>query len=159
MTTLTSMLEKVRENVDSYHSEWFETVSDTERETQLLVRLSTFEGVPVFDHLLPELNTRFSSHQKTSLQGLHLVPSQLVKESLATVTNKVLELGQLYEVDLPSVSALISELHSWYTRWKSRMAVLHFLLWLQLAEDLRLLPQHQGYDHGVVYSPRNVLLR
>ena len=75
--------------------------------------------VPVLDHLLAELNTRFSSHQKTALQGLHLVPSLLVKGSLATVTNKVLEVGQLYEVDLPSVSALKSELHSWYTRWKS----------------------------------------
>ena len=47
------------------------------------------------------------------------MPSLLVKESLATVTNKVLEVGQLYKVDLPSVSALRSELHSWYTRWKS----------------------------------------
>ena len=73
----------------------------------------------MLDHLLAELNTRFSSHQKTALQGLHLVPSLLVKESLATVTNKVLEVGQFYEVDLPSVSALKSEVHSWYTRWKS----------------------------------------
>ena len=68
--------------------------------------------VPVLDHLQAELNTIFNSHQKTALQGLHLVPLLFVKESLATVPNKVLEVGQLYEVDLPSVSALKSELHS-----------------------------------------------
>ena len=28
VTTLTSMLEEVRENVDSYHSNWFKTVCD-----------------------------------------------------------------------------------------------------------------------------------
>ena len=149
VTTLTSTLEEVRENVDSYHSEWFKTVSDMCGEVGTTPSMPRICGrqrhrastpasspseyfrriitVPVLDHLLAELNTRFGSHQKTALQGLHLVPSLLVKESLATVTNKVLEVGQLYEVDLPSVSALKSELHQMEV-YGERMAVLHFLL-------------------------------
>ena len=74
--------------------------------------------VPILDHLLAELDRRFSSHQKTTLQGLYLVPSVLVREDLSTVSSVVMKVGELYAVDLPDVSSLSSEIHNWYTKWK-----------------------------------------
>ena len=75
--------------------------------------------VPILDHLLAELDRRFSSHQKTALQGVYLVPSVLVTEDLSTVSSVVMEVGELYDVDLPNSSSLSSEIHNWYTKWKS----------------------------------------
>ena len=84
--TLTSSLKQVRENVDSYHSRWFETVSKMCNEvgtTPSMTRISDHQRhrlsipasnpseyfrrtitVPILDHLLSELDKRFSSHKK-----------------------------------------------------------------------------------------------
>ena len=69
--------------------------------------------VPILDHLLSELDKRFSSHQKTPFQGLYLVPSVLVTEDLATVYSVVVKVGELYAVDLPNVSSHSGEIHNW----------------------------------------------
>ncbi len=87
--TLTSSLKEVRENVDSYHSKWFETISAIcsevgtvpampricsrqRRAHQQSILLSTTKEQSQF---LAELDRRFTSHQKTALQGQYLVPS------------------------------------------------------------------------------------
>ena len=57
--------------------------------------------------------------KKLLFQGLYLVPSVLVAEDLATVSSVVMEVGELYAVDLPNVSSLSGEIHYWYTKWKS----------------------------------------
>ena len=75
--------------------------------------------VPILDHLLSELDKRFSSHQKAAFQGLYLVPSVLVTEDLATVSSVEMEVGELYAVDLPNMFSLSGEIHNWYTKWKS----------------------------------------
>ena len=75
--------------------------------------------VPILDHLLSELDKRFSSHQKTAFQGLYLVPSVLVTEDLATVSSVMMKVGQLYAVDLSNISSLSGEIHNWYIKRKS----------------------------------------
>ena len=75
--------------------------------------------VPILDHLLSELDKWFSSHQKTTFQGLYLGPSVLVTEDLASVSSVVMKVGELYAVDFPNVSSLSGEIHNWYTKWKS----------------------------------------
>ena len=75
--------------------------------------------VPFLDHLLSELDKRFSSHQNTAFQGQYLVPSMLLTENPATVSCLVMKVGKLYSVDLPNVSSLSGEIHNWYTKWKS----------------------------------------
>ena len=76
--------------------------------------------VPILDHLLSELDKRFSSHKKNpAFQDLYLVPSMLVTEDLATVSSMVMEVRELYAIDLPNVSSLCGEIHNWYTKWKS----------------------------------------
>ena len=139
METLTSSLKKVRENVDTHHSEWFETISEMCRNigtTPSIPRICSRQRhrtntpastpseyfrrtitVPILDHLLAELNRRFSSHQTTALQGLYLVPSVLVTKDLPTISKVVIEAGEFYAVDLPNVSSLKSEIHNWYTKW------------------------------------------
>ena len=133
---MTSSLKQVRESVDSYHSRWFETISEMCSEgTPSMPRICGHRAstpasnpseyyrrtitVPILDHLLAELARRFSSHQKIALQGLYLVPAVLVTEDLSTVSSVVMKVGELYAVDLPNVSSLSSEIHNWYTKWKS----------------------------------------
>ena len=138
---LTTSLKKVRENVDSHHSEWFMTVTDmcsTVGTTPSIPRICGRQHhrpntpastpseyfrrtitVPILDHLLAELNRRFNSHQTTALQGLYLVPSVLVTKDLPSVSKMIMETGEFYAVDLPNVSSLKSEIHNWYTKWKT----------------------------------------
>ena len=89
-----------RENVDYYHSRWFETISEMCREVGVVPSTPRICGcqhhrtntpasdpseyftrnitVPIMDRLLAEL----SSYQKTAFQGFHLVPAVLVMEDL-----------------------------------------------------------------------------
>ncbi len=139
--TLTSTLKAVREEVDTYHSEWYKTVTDmcaTVGTTPSIPRTCGRQRhrantpastapeyfkrtitIPILDHLLAELGRRFSSHQKTALQGLYLVPSVLVTNDLPSISKVVMEVGEFYAVDLPNISSLKSELHNWYTKWKT----------------------------------------
>ena len=145
-------LKKVRENVDSHHSEWFMTVTDkcsTVGTTPSIPRICGHQRhrpntpastpseyfrtitVPILDHLLAELNRRFNSHQTTALQGLYLVPSVLVTKDLPSVSKMIMETGEFYAVDLPNVSSLKSEIHNWYMKWQTEKRTtvhLHFLL-------------------------------
>ena len=139
--TLTSSLKQVRESIDSYHNRWFETISEMCSEVGTAPSIPRICGlqrhrantpasnpseyyrrtgtVPILYHLLAELARWFSSHQKTALQGLYLVPAVLVTEELSTVSGVVMKVGALYAVDLPNASSLSSEIHNWYTKWKS----------------------------------------
>ena len=75
-------------------------------------------SIPLLDHLLAEMKSRFSKHQQTALFGLTIVPSVLVSIPPQNLSVKVQELGQLYESDLPSPDCLESELHSWQLKWR-----------------------------------------
>ena len=75
-------------------------------------------SVPLLDHLISEIESRFSSHKQAALQGLYLVPAVLV--SFEEIVPKVRQLGELYLSDLPFSSSLQSELHSWYLKWKEQ---------------------------------------
>ena len=139
--TLTSSLKNIRENVDTHHNEWFESVSEmcssvgttpsmprtcarqrhrtntpASTPSEYFKRTIT---IPILDHFLVELDRRFSSHHQTAIQGLHLVPSVLVTNDLQTVSKAVVEAGEFYAVDLPNLSSLKSEVHNWYTKWKT----------------------------------------
>ncbi len=71
----------------------------------------------MLDHLLPELERRFTQHQKTTLEGQYLVPSVLVAKDLATVSSAAMKVGELYSVDHPNMSSLEAEIHNWHTKW------------------------------------------
>ncbi len=139
--TVTSSLEQVRENVDSYHSRWFETISEICREVGVIPSMPRICSrqhhrantpasdpseyfrrnitVPILDHLLAEFDRRFSLHQRTAFQGFYLVPSVLVKKDLETVSDVLMKVGEYYDLDLPNISSLCGEIHNWYSKWKS----------------------------------------
>lgn len=133
-------LRDVRSNVDRYHNEWFREVGEMcnvigttpsmprvcnrQRHRPNVTATDPSEyyrrtiTIPVLDHLLVELEKRFDIHQRTALQGFYLVPSLLVEKEMEYVASKILELGTLYEEDLPNPNSLKSELHSWFIKWK-----------------------------------------
>ena len=73
--------------------------------------------IPVLDHLISEMNRRFSEHQKTALLGLNLITSILVKKPLCEVESVLLPLESMYTSDLQDDSFKL-ELHQWYLKWK-----------------------------------------
>ena len=135
-------LKKVRENITVHHREWFtaiEQMCDTAGVTPTLPRLCARQrnrsyfpaqnpcdyyrqviSVPLLDHLISELESRFSSHKQTALQRLYLVPAVLVTKSFEEIVPKVRKLGEMYLSDLPFISSLQSELHSRYLKWKQQ---------------------------------------
>ena len=50
-------------------------------------------SIPLLDHLVSELESRFNSHNQAALQGLYLVPSVLVSKRLEEIAPKVQQLG------------------------------------------------------------------
>ena len=77
-------------------------------------------SIPVLDHLLSELESRFTTHQLTALQGLNLIPSILVDKTVQEISPKIYQLGDMYDGDLPHSSSLQSELHCWHMKWKQQ---------------------------------------
>ena len=66
-----------------------------------LHRASADTQIPLLDHLVSELESRFKSHNQATLQGLYLVPSVLVTKYLEEIATKVQQLGEIYLSDLP----------------------------------------------------------
>ena len=129
---------EVRKNVDVNHGQWF---ADVEQLCQsvgtqpLLPRTcgrqihrsnvpaqtpSEFYRrtvtIPMLDHILSEIESRFSAHQKTALLGLYLIPSLLVSKTLEEVTDELTQLVKMYAGDL--TDNFFSELHQWYLKWE-----------------------------------------
>ena len=133
-----SALHDVRENIDSYHSQWFASVEQMCASLGIQPSLPRLCGcqrhrsnvpaqepseyycrtitVPILDHLLSDLDARFNKHQQTALYGLFLVPSVLATKELEEISPKVCELGDVYEVDLPHRGSLESDLHCWHAK-------------------------------------------
>ena len=77
-------------------------------------------SIPVLDHLLSEMESRFSSHQQTALLGLSIVPSVLVSLPTEEYTTKSMQLAKMYNADLPSPDCVESELHCWQLKWQQQ---------------------------------------
>ena len=111
--TLTSSLNQVRENVDSYHSKWFETISkmcNVARTTPSMPRICGHQchwanipvfnpyeyfrrtiTVPILDHPLSELDKQFSSHKKNCFSRSILGTISIGNRYLATVSSVVMK--------------------------------------------------------------------
>lgn len=76
-----------------------------------------YRRIPLLDHILSEMDRRFSTHQQTAVAGLSLVPSILVTKTLVETTSMVTKLGDMYSNDLPNPTCLQSEIHTWYLKW------------------------------------------
>ena len=122
--TVTTTLKSVRDNKGTHHSQWFSTVekmcADVGTEPSLRRRSGRqihcsnvpadtpseyychSISIPMLDHLLSEIKTRFTTHQKTALLGLCIVPSVMVTLPDEECASKVSQLADMYQDDLPS---------------------------------------------------------
>ena len=80
-------------------------------------------SVPLVDHLLVELETRFSPHHRVALIGLCLVPSTLVTlpDPGVTLKGHLAKLVDLYEEDLASPESVSRQMISWQSKWQQQM--------------------------------------
>ena len=136
---LVSVLQDLREKVDESHDQWFtevehmSTAIGTQPSLPRLCGRQTHRSnipyqtpreyyrqnitIPLLDHILSELASRFSKHQQTAVTGLMLIPSVLVTKTLAEVQSRLAQLRDVYNDDLPSPSSFKSEVHTWYLKW------------------------------------------
>lgn len=123
-------LNEVREKIDEWHKKWFQLAVDiaSEVDTELptiprrcnrQTQRSNVEAdspevyyrraltIPFLDHLLSELEFRFSTNVKIAALGLCLVPSILLKRD--DWEENIMNLAALYEIDLPTPLSLETE--------------------------------------------------
>ena len=107
--------------------------------------------IPVSDHLISEIKSRFSKHQKTALLGLHLIPSILVTKPFTEINELLMPLQVLYADDLEE-DMIMSELHSWYLKWKEEKE----------KHGIEALPRTLAFTlphSSLYYANINILLR
>ena len=74
--------------------------------------------IPVLDHLISEIDRRFSEHHKTALLGLNWIPAIMVQKPIDEAQKLLKPLEELYREDLEDDS-FTTELSLWYLKWKS----------------------------------------
>uniref|UniRef100_A0A1X7VG27 HAT C-terminal dimerisation domain-containing protein n=1 Tax=Amphimedon queenslandica TaxID=400682 RepID=A0A1X7VG27_AMPQE len=131
-------IENIRDNIDTYHDEWFTeikvcdtagTVPTTPRTCALQTHHSNAPAsspseyylhtisILLIDNLLSVLKSRFSSHQSVALLGLCTVPSaMLVIPVLEFLTQSSL-LADKYKDDLLFPISFASEREFWKVKW------------------------------------------
>ena len=121
-------LKEVRDNIDDNHKEWFGEAKKMCQAVAVLPSLPRQCGcqrhrdnvpaedpityfrrcitIPLVDHLLVALETRFSPHHRVTLQGLCLVPSASVTLPDDEIKSNMAKLVAQYEDDLTSSAQL-----------------------------------------------------
>ena len=139
---LTSLRE-VRNTIDQQHDAWFQKIELMCRSVDVVPSIPRRCGrqlhrnnvpaddprtyyrrcisVPLVDHLLAELETRFSPHHRVALLGLCLIPSALVTLPDPDVKNHLAKLVDLYEDDLASPESVSHQMVSWEIKWQQQM--------------------------------------
>ena len=80
--------------------------------------------IPLLDHMVSEMETRFGETHEQIVKLLALTPSVAALPNYSS--NSIQELAQVYSADLPSASLLPTE----YRRWKAK--------WTQVPEEDRI---------------------
>jgi hypothetical protein len=135
-------VQHVRDNVDNFNSTWFDIAKNKsgavgadgptiprrcgrqrDRNNVPAEYYKRSITIPFLDHLLSQLQSRFSSDQQLVARGLSLVPA-IMKESVSTWKKNVMDLATFYESDLPSVDNIDMEIVCWETKWKDHVGEL-----------------------------------
>ena len=144
INTVIATLQKVRDDIDTHHSTWFSTIekmcenvgiqpSIPQRCSRQLHRDNVpattpseyyccSVTIPLVDHLLSQMRTRFSPHQQTALHGLSIVPSLIVTVLTEECTSKLSEFARMYQDDLPSSECVSTEIHCWEMKWRQYLS-------------------------------------
>jgi len=131
-------LQNVRDKIDDFSATWYEEACKLAEDVDVMPSIprnagrmqhrantpaSTFEEyykrnvtIPLLDHLLTELNLRFSEHAKRATEALKLIPS-VMEFSGHAESNGTKELIDFYQDDLPSPETVDTEIHIWRMKW------------------------------------------
>ncbi|XP_014675618.1 PREDICTED: 52 kDa repressor of the inhibitor of the protein kinase-like [Priapulus caudatus] len=135
--TVVTALKNVRDRIDTYHDKWFAAASDicsavgTEpalprrcgwqrhRENTPADTPSDFfkraVTIPLLDHIINEMQSRFTELHCTALKGIALVPSALV--ALPASQGNLDDFIDTYRADLPSPMTVAAEVECWQQKW------------------------------------------
>lgn len=133
-------IQKIRDDIETYHDQWFteiEKMCDITDTVPSIPRMCSHQtqrsntpanspsqyfictvSIPLIDHLLSELNSRFCKHQSTLLLGLCIVPSAMLVMPASKFLTNSSQLAEKYNDNLPSPSSFASELECWKVRWQ-----------------------------------------
>ena len=134
MALVKATLEDARENVDKFHSECFKKATSLAEKLKVAIkkprtcsRQTTRDNVPAespsdyykksitipfLDHLIAEMNTRFSCLQERASSGIKLIPSLMSSRPRS-------EDFEWFKDDV-NVDSLDVELHQWFLFWKGK---------------------------------------
>ncbi len=97
--------------------------------------------IPILDHLINELDTRFDTQSLTNLiEFVKLLPSEVVNATSRLVPDDFSNLLQIYGNDLPCTMSFDSELDLWQNKWTGN----------ELAQELNSpanVLKHTDYDY------------
>lgn len=141
--SIIATLQSVRESISTHYARWYSiiekictdvgTVPSLPRRSGRQVHRSNTPAdtpseyychclsIPLLDHLLSEMHSRFATHLQTALLGLAIVPSVLVTLSEDDFGTKVSQLADMYLGDLLSSDSIHSELHCWQIKWQKQL--------------------------------------
>ena len=77
--------------------------------------------IPLLDHVLLEMKSRFSIHQQSATCALDFVPATTVLMEQAEVLQKFISVVYLYKANLPYPESIWSKLHCWYIKWQTEL--------------------------------------
>ena len=137
---LKKMLASLREEVDKTHHKLYEKalamakeVDTAEKVPRLCKKQTNRENVeadspseyykraltiPFLDHLITEVNQRFSMENCTVLNGFYIVPSVFLSCSGVSWKVKFMKFVKIYESDLPYPRQMSTEIDLWEKFWK-----------------------------------------
>lgn len=138
INNLKCVVQDLRDNIDKHHDQWFAEVEQmctaigAEPSLPRLCARQTHRSnipsqtpkeyyrrtitIPLLDHMLSEMDCRFSTHQQIAVTGLYLIPSILVNKTLVEATSILAKLGEMYDNDIPDPNSLQSEIHTWHLK-------------------------------------------
>ena len=132
-------LQNVREKIDDFSATWFEEARKLAEDVGVTPSIPRNAGrmqhrsnapastaeeyykrnltIPLVDHLVTELNSRFSEQAKIATEALKLIPSVMAFSGQVD-SNCTKELIDFYKDDLPSPETVITEVHIWRMKWE-----------------------------------------
>ena len=136
---LKQTMQKLRDNVEKKHRKWYSKALDIAREAvvpEAKPRTATRQlnrenyntesveeyyrialTVPFLDHMIQQLDFRFSDNQLTVYRGLSILPKNVLVDSEWRKNFK--EFAEMYAEDLPCVGTLNTELDMWAVSCKN----------------------------------------
>ena len=133
-------LNNARESIDTFHCRWYEescslglkvnvqpsmqrtTICQTQRtNTPAATPLEYYKcalSIPLLDHLLSELDSRFNDTRERVIKFMSLMPSTMLTKECSDIQEDLKEMVSLYSDNLPCESTLATELHCWRVKWE-----------------------------------------